>query len=98
MMPALQRLTARINDLAAAVEREHPPPEFDPSIGHLIGNWVSREEPASLLATPMAEAHIHGYLEEAFRIGTKHGFVLCTVLWWPLTTLVLLAALVLLRA
>lgn len=92
MMPALQHLTARINGLPAAIERVHPPPEFDASIGYLIGNWVSREQPASSLAAPKAEAHIHRYLDDAFQIGTEHGFVLCKVLWWPLTSLVLFAA------
>lgn len=97
-MPTLQYLTARMNGLRAAIEQVHPPSEFDSSIGHIIGNWVSREQAASSLAAAKAEAHIHRYLDDAFRIGTAHGFALCRAICWPLTALVLLVAFVLLLA
>lgn len=86
---------AKPGSLAAALSGTRPTLPLDEEIGQAVGNWVAHDQTTSRLAEPVAEPYLHAYLEHADRIGAAHGRAACVVIWWPLTALLLVVALIL---
>jgi hypothetical protein len=71
--------------LSAAVAGLRPTLPLDDVTGQAVGNWVAHDQTTSNLAAPIAEPYLHGYLQQADRVGVTHGRAACLVLYWPLT-------------
>lgn len=82
--------------LRGNVERVYPPPDFDDSVRHVIGNWVLLEEPTASLAREEAEPHVHGYLEQAAAVGATCGRAVALLVLLPVTALLMVLFFVLL--
>ncbi|MFJ5989231.1 hypothetical protein [Lentzea sp. NPDC092896] len=75
--------------LRDAVRRVCPPPDFDESIRHVIGDWVLWEEPTATVARREAEPHVHGYLVQAADAGATCGRAFARIVLLPVTALLL---------
>ncbi|SFR24791.1 hypothetical protein SAMN04488564_10872 [Lentzea waywayandensis] len=76
--------------LRDAVRKVCPPPDFDESIRHVIGDWVLWEEPTATVARREAEPHVHGYLERAAAAGATCGRAFARIVLLPVTVLLLM--------
>jgi hypothetical protein len=85
------KLTGPLRRLRNAVAKLKPPANLDNRVGHIVGDWVAREQPASDAAAPVAERYVHERLEDAWRLGRSHGIRRCWTVWWPLLALCVLA-------